>query len=641
MRVKKLQTGGGFVTFTPIISSVPQGKVSDTRSSSSEKEESSGSAKTGSILNDMVYKELFNTGLSNDVNKLVSDLLKIESTSNNPYLSEANRDASLRMIAKINEIKMSKESWKDAINTAQATGGYGEVAVYRDTVFTKDENNNVKALSLANYAKNKDRIQVLTVADLMNEREKNPNLVGQNQLFNVATNSIGISKIKDEMEALISKLGEDTFTDSNYFSKEDAKKYKASLGEQPTQEELKSLNILNKVIQSPGDYSEITTSNTGQQRQIEKALKYLWSSLSDEKKQKLKVLAIMNNESDPRNFILNLLQAGSTQESKTSITSHNVKEGEDGSGSGSGSTAKGITPISQSELFHGDLLYTPGQVYEFNNGNITLKATATSKAPLPDLKSGDIISPTVVSNIIENGGYKSIIDPDKAFIGDTKINPLFFSEIAYTGGDASKVYLPVRNGVPDLARMEEFNKAYEIYNVNKDSWTAKEAQDFFRKKEFNVKIDQVIGANGKISNVIAQSGDVKPFLSIPIITNSASDISTNRWMTEVLNDQKDRMKQVLKDSFTITTGTRDKPKYIDNQPSAWYKAGPWAEENHPYIGTLFVEYRPDANAQLKAISGNLKGPASTTTDIYRNLNYSNRENNPTSISASADVLNNK
>ena len=75
--------------------------------------------------------------------------------------------------------------------------------------------------------------------------------------------------------------------------------------------------------------------------------------------------------------------------------------------------------------------------------------------------------------------------------------------------------------------MEEFNKAYEIYNVNKDSWTAKEAQDFFRKKEFNVKIDQVMSSNGKISNVIAQSGDVKPFLSIPIITNSASDLSDN------------------------------------------------------------------------------------------------------------------
>lgn len=629
MRVKKLQTGGGFATFTPIISSVPQPTKSNTGSSSSEKEESSGSAKTGSILNDLVYKELFNTGLSNDVNQLVSDLIKIEATSNNPYLSEANRDMSLRMIAKINEIKMNKESWKDAINTAQATGGYGEVAVYRDTVFTKDENNNVKALSLANYAKNKDKIQVLTVADLMNEREKNPNLVGQNQLFNVATNSIGISKIKDEIEALISKLGEDTVTNSKYVSSNN----------KPTQEEVQALGALNKVIQNPDNYAEIKVSSSGQQRQIEKALKYVWNTLGDEKKQKLKVLAIMNNQADPRQFILDILGAGESTNRVVDVTAH-AAPGTSGT-DGSGSAAKNTVSISQSELFHGDLLYTPGQVYEFNNGNITLKATATSKAPLPDLKSGNIISPTVIYNIIENSGYKSIIDPDKAFVGDIRINPLFFSEIAYTGGDAAKVYLPVRNGVPDLARMEEFNKAYEIYNVNKDSWTAKEAQDFFRKKEFNVKIDQVMGSNGKISNVIAQSGDVKPFLAIPIITNSASDISTNRWMTEVLNDQKDRMKQVLKDSFTITTGTRDKPKYIDNQPSAWYKAGPWAEENHPYIGTLFVEYRPEANAQLKAISGNLKGPASTTTDIYRNLNYSNRGNNPTSISASADVLNNK
>ena len=344
----------------------------------------------------------------------------------------------------------------------------------------------------------------------------------------------------------------------------------------------------------------------------------------------------MNNQADPRQSILDILGAGESTNRVVGVTAH-AAPGTSGA-DGSGSAAKNTASISQSELVHGDILQRPGLVYELNNGNITLKATATSKAPLPDLKSDELISPTTIYNIFENGGYKSIIDPTKAFIGDSKVNQLYYSEIAYTGGDVSKVYLPIRNGAPDLARMEEFNKAYEIYNVNKDSWTAKEAQDFFRKKEFNVKIDQVMSPNGKVSNVIAQSGDVKPYLALPIITNSASDISTNKWMTEVLNDQKDRLKQVLKDAFTTTTGTRDKPKYIDNQPSDyrfWNK-----EENHPYVGTLFVEYRPEANAQLKAISGNLKGPTSTTTDIYRNLNYSNRGNNPTSISASADVLNN-
>ena len=111
-------------------------------------------------------------------------------------------------------------------------------------------------------------------------------------------------------------------------------------------------------------------------------------------------------------------------------------------------------------------------------------------------------------------------------------------------------------------------------------------------------------------------------------------------MTEVLGDKKEKMKQLLKDSFTTVSGTQAKPVFNDRQPSAWYKAGPWAEEKHPYEGTLFVEYRPTASAYLKSMSGDLKGPGVTTTDISRNLNYSNMSSNPRNIIADASVLNN-
>ena len=228
----------------------------------------------------------------------------------------------------------------------------------------------------------------------------------------------------------------------------------------------------------------------------------------------------MNNQSDPRQSILDILGAGESTNRVVDVTAH-AAPGTSGT-SGSGGTGKDTSSISTVDLFHGDVLYKQGQTYEFNAGPVKLNMVATSNAPLPNLKSGTAISPTTVSTVMESLQYKNLVDPNKAFIGDAKVDPFMFHQLGYTGEDAAKVYLPVdSNGKPNLARMEEFKKIYEIYNVNKKSWSPKEAQDYFKSKDFNVVIDQA-------GNIVAQVGNVRPFLAIPVITNSASDLSANR-----------------------------------------------------------------------------------------------------------------
>ena len=50
-------------------------------------------------------------------------------------------------------------------------------------------------MSLSQYSKEKDKVKLLSVAELMNERQYTPNLIGRNSLFNVAENAIGLDKI--------------------------------------------------------------------------------------------------------------------------------------------------------------------------------------------------------------------------------------------------------------------------------------------------------------------------------------------------------------------------------------------------------------------------------------------------------------
>lgn len=101
-------------------------------------------------------------------------------------------------------------------------------------------------------------------------------------------------------------------------------------------------------------------------------------------------------------------------------------------------------------------------------------------------------------------------------------------------------------------------------------------------------------------------------------------------MVKSTKDTKAADKELLKQTFTTIGGTASNPKYKNNMPSSF-----WSAEN-PYKGMLFVAYRPESNALLSSSQGNIKGIASTETDIARNLNYSS--NQPNNIYGSAQAL---
>jgi hypothetical protein len=103
VNIEKMQQGGGFATFTPIITSTPnQGATS--------KQTTTGTPASTSILDESTFKELLTKGgLVNDTNSLVSELIKMESVQQNPYTQSSNRSMSLRMIGKVNELRQSKE----------------------------------------------------------------------------------------------------------------------------------------------------------------------------------------------------------------------------------------------------------------------------------------------------------------------------------------------------------------------------------------------------------------------------------------------------------------------------------------------------------------------------------------------------
>ena len=628
---RKLQYGG-LVPYmpspsnTPVMPTAPSGAVG------------ASTQNTGSSwLDEDIIKELINKGgLTNETNLLIEQLLAIDSQNTNPFLQQINRSSSFSLIGQVNELKQNKALWEQAYNISKASGGLSELAIGNSgELFVRNKENNIQAITVGEYKKNMDKYRALSVSELLDARNSDPNLAGQNEIFSIANNSIGLDKITDYAQKIVTTLGKEISKSQNIYDRDDLSARLRNLsteiqstGRTPSSEELKGFEMLDTLRNSPSRYNEVTSESSSERNNALKAVKYIWTTLGANAQNKLAAQAAINGIS-PSEMLLDLVVMGTDESSSTQVNPISESKAK----SGSEKDINATVAISPQELFHNDRLYKPGSMYQINLGGSKMNVTASAVGPLLSLsKEGEVLGAGIVSNVLTNANYSLIVDPSKAYIGDTSVDQTQLSELAFTGKDVGKVFLPVNSDEsPNLGQMERFSDAYKVFEINRNNWSVQEIKNYFAEKGFNnVNIQEIQNENGTRVKVIEESSQVKPFLAMPIITNSASDLADIPWMVESMKDTKAVDKEILKQAFTTIGGTSSKPKHINNMPSSF-----WSAEK-PYKGMLFIAYRPESNALLSSSQGNIKGIASTETDIARNLNYSS--NQPNNIYGSAQAL---
>ena len=222
-------------------------------------------------------------------------------------------------------------------------------------VYGKDAKGNVSAINVNEYDKHRNQYRLLSVAELLNERQYNPKLTGQNGLFDVANNAIGLDKIKSNLKELIASLGTEDVHNENFYSKDQVKgQYdilKAQIsksGKNPTKEEQSALESLNQIINTPGDHYKVITENSSERNHIDKALDYLWKTMDVHAQQKLKATAIVNGGKDPRDFILDMLVTNTTAKTSSIISPEKLP----GAVEEASASTKGMANISPFELLN-------------------------------------------------------------------------------------------------------------------------------------------------------------------------------------------------------------------------------------------------------------------------------------------------
>ena len=492
--------------------------------------------------------------------------------------------------------------------TSEKTGGYSEAAIgTNNEVYTRGSDGRIQAISLNTYKENRDKIKLLTVSELLNARNFEAQLTGQNGVFEVANTSVGMGQISDHIQSIVSmvKLASDS---TDFYVTKDMSNEIAKItgGRKPTQKELEALSS----ITADGSY-KITSST--KQKDLTTALNYIWSTLGESAQRKLKLTTIIEGKEDPQQIIKQLLTANYAPESSVKIDE--VKDAAGNKIGKNGETIKNIA-LSPTELFHLGKLNIAGNNYDINNNKGTkMSVHASSIGPLLNLKNNEQIGTSTIANALTQGGLGILLDTNKAYLGDQKINPTQLQNLVFSGqNDVAQIFLPVKNdGSPDFDSMQEFKDLMTVFEANKDRESIKVAEKRFHDAGFNIYIDVIPGKDGQITKVIRDNKYVKPFLAIPTLTNSATEFADNKNLIKLSGDSADIATQLMEQAWTFTTGTAAKSKINNTTPSGYFSL------ERPLAGMTYIAYRPDAPAQITAINSHLYGPAAGIADVQRNL----------------------
>ena len=583
-----------------------------------------GRYRQDTLLDDDVYKDLLSKGgLTSDVNAFTAQLGQVD-LSPQSLMNSNNTAKTIRLIAKVNEMKNNNEMWKDAVTAAKTNGSYSELAIAQDgELFYKNSQGQIGTTTANEIKKDPTKFgNLLSVADLLYERQTNNGLAFDKTVFNIAENSVGLEKITKHIQELFGTLTEYSVASERHFSKDDVKKEYESLnevlqkaGRKPTADEMKSLNILAQELNTPGDFvkREYKESRKGENPQA--ALKYIWSTLGDREKKKLEVIASLNGETS-QSIVANMLQnyVGGTVEDKimpeklSKIKDINSKDDQ-----------KSLTNY---QMFHNDKLRNPDMTFAFNDPkmNVLFRGAmgATGQLTTPD---GEAIPMTTVSSVL-NSGIGQIVKGNEVFFGGKKIDPSDLHNIIYDGQDAAKVYMPVgRNGAPDFDAFKKFKELYAVYEINKDNWSAKEAENYFNKEGYKLQIDERY-EDGKKIKVIRENDSVKPFLIMYGYTNDATDLVKDNtdWLTKLSSQETNSVVPRLEQVWTVGKGKDSK----NLTPNKFFNSEDY------YKGMIAVPYRKESaaivDAQVK------QGPLAkqpTILDVQRNLYFSSQPANET------------
>ena len=296
MKIKKFAGGG--ITYLPTTNRVAEETVKTTTASS---EDSSKKSKVIDKLFDLIKEK----GLDSDVAKFTNAIeikLQMGLDPNGENLTQ--RDL-VQLAQMASSVTTNYERYNTAVKNLTAQNAESDVAIDdRGRIYCYNaETKKVSALTPDKIKEQKDSIQILTNAELLNLRRSNSELAYNTKILDDINNAVGIDTITKYLQETIAK-----FKTSNVEGYSEKQQNAIVSGLQALVGGDVDAKTLAAVQAGPDGVYKIKNTDTIADQNIKMALNYLQSSLPNKMKRKLETTAFIEGY-DPKAFMVTMLAA--------------------------------------------------------------------------------------------------------------------------------------------------------------------------------------------------------------------------------------------------------------------------------------------------------------------------------------------
>lgn len=536
------------------------------------------------------------TGLSKDILKMVADngipadvdafLSQVNGFSSGIFGDSQGIDALAStpegynmLISQLNKLQFNKAALLKARDNLYSNGGLQEAAISASgTVIGRDAEGNVKPLTMEEYAKNKDKYNLLTNNDLLQMRSYDRNGAFNNSMISILENGEGMENVQKTIQGVISQMK--------------VQKMKGESFADP-----KTLNVL-KGIDGIQGIVKVGESQESSRVYAQQALDYLYSTLPQSQRNLLRVRAIqlgMDPDKGAKDIIKqNMLYA--TEESTNVTYDLQKKPGSDG---GSGEGSGGVSEIQWLHDWVGNSFNKDGQglkPMEINIGsNVSIFAPSQTIGSAIKAKTGETMNRnSTIGNILQDT-FSTIGDGNNVYWGDEKVTPDKLDNLVSTGKPITKAYLPI-----DVVH---YNRTGEIKPDLEIAERLSAADKEIKAKGVKSELEKLrIYSDHRVSDYISKDGKgvdisntqlIQPFALIQAMGEGKQVITdiNKTYLREV--EKTDDIARILN---TAKFGANTKEDYL-----SWFP--------NIYEGTVFIHTVDNMSAAATA-GGNLNVPKS-------------------------------
>lgn len=557
---KKYQQGGvaPFTVYKPVTLGGETSRTTETNSSSRS------SSKKSDDDNDSLLKELFKIlsfkGLpsdSNSVFKSVLNLMKKKELFGNELTTDDMATVIIRQLQKINEIQLNKEEYDNAYKAVSeknamselAIDQYGRVAV-QNTKTGKIEYKSVKDISDED---NEGIYNPLTNGDLLQLRYKFPAYAFDNEMLKVASNATSMEEIATFLKNQLPNLGSDiiegyTLQDSNLIKQ--------------------GIKVLKDA--PAGEYK---FKDVNQKKQVEYALKYLYSVLPKRMKNLIQVNSGTSGVT-PLEIIASLVG---------SVTSQNF---ELPGGSGKKSSSSGSDDEKGDSTNSAGLAFVLGQgpreVVTFNTGTslevkaIGIKGTLQTHSN-ENLGQGSTLQDASQS---QQGGY---LQWQKATFGGSRLNSLAYTHILLNDSTIMGFDLPYikdsnGNEIPNFQQLKKMEKADFII---KSKGISDNDHESINKIYIDNELPPKFLPNGELNKQ-----QYKRFAAIQVTLDEQALKNKDAILADEVEIANDNERELYEETMKSSSKTKDYSLSDGMIITGWGK-------DQLYKGTVFIPYDED------------------------------------------------